>query len=77
MRGDTGRIEPSDSAYFERVGDLFLSKLDLAFRAAAITGIPVSDLQQKDVHDWAVREAADQLDAELNDPDNRDYPEAV
>lgn len=73
------RIEPSDDTYFERVGDLFIQNLERALRAAAITGVPVSAESQKDVHDWAVREAADQLDQELNDPANRedDYPEEV
>jgi hypothetical protein len=71
------RIEPTDSQYLERVGDLFIQELETALRTAAITGIPVSAEQQKNASDWALRAAADQLDEELNDPCNPedDYPE--
>jgi hypothetical protein len=74
-RSDSGRIEPFDEQYAERVGDLFIQKLEIALRAAAITGVPVTLEQQKDAHDWAVRVAADQLDEELNSSENRDYPD--
>lgn len=64
------RREPTDDQYYERVGDLFIARLEVALRVAASTGIPISAETQKHMSDECLRDAADELDEELNDRNN-------